>query len=592
MSDIWTPNRPYNPASIIIPKSINAAQDTANLTAALAALPSIGGSIGGSIQFGSGAYTFDKPFVVPDRTVLRGLSGAGDPIFFPSANFPTAVVSGAQVFPIATLNLVSIPVNAPASGVVSVVTENGPQWVTYTGLGVNSLTGCVSVTGAGTIADASAVGWPLFMLGNPVGNSSGVFGCRIENIQIYLSTSAVRTTFVPGMMGVYSNRAQEFSGLREVGIINVSRCGWVIEPKPTGDAGITAQNWNCEHVYHQHAGLASEATGRAFSIHGGQQPQRSVRGITVTGPVQATAGFIGCYASGYYGKLSEAQIEDVTTCFYLDNTGAAATRNGPITLENIFGGNGVTTVIRNTTTAGYDQPYAFRNIEKVNGATNLIVDDVFGTTYTGNKLCKYEVGALFSGYRNINSDLYSEDDPARRFQNVLGWTIDPVAASGQVLVPAVATLYLCKIPLLRNISVTNIVLNIATIGGGTLTHSYALLYDSAGTVIGQSADQSADWGSAGATGVKTLALVGGPFAVVPKNPSDFVWAALYIGTNSAGALPKFSAGGGVGANFLNMTLGTAALRNGSKAVADTSTPGNFAPAGLTAAFFPFCALLS
>ena len=60
-------------------------------------------------------------------------------------------------------------------------------------------------------------------------------------------------------------------------------------------------------------------------------------------------------------------------------------------------------------------------------------------------------------------------------------------------------------------SVTNLVV-VVTTAGNTLTSGqcFGALYDSAGVLIGQTADQAAAWVS---TGVKTMALGGGPFTL-------------------------------------------------------------------------------
>ncbi len=143
-----------------------------------------------------------------------------------------------------------------------------------------------------------------------------------------------------------------------------------------------------------------------------------------------------------------------------------------------------------------------------------------------------------------------------------------------------ATVYFAKIPLpgsgTSTYSVTNVLAYLATKATSTLTHSYAGLVTSGGTLIGQSADESSanqNWSTTGAAGLKTHALVGGAFTVTPTGPNDFVYACLYIGT-TAGTAPIFSASATAttATAFLNMGTANAASLMGTLAVADTTTP--------------------
>ena len=113
-----------------------------------------------------------------------------------------------------------------------------------------------------------------------------------------------------------------------------------------------------------------------------------------------------------------------------------------------------------------------------------------------------------------------------------------LAVTNQALASA-AVVYLCRIPLPAGISVTNVIVNFTVAANNTLTHAFLALFNSAGTVIGQSADQSTTWATGGDQGWQTIPLVGGPFSVAPLAADDFLWAAIYVGT-AAGTLPSFS----------------------------------------------------
>jgi hypothetical protein len=143
-----------------------------------------------------------------------------------------------------------------------------------------------------------------------------------------------------------------------------------------------------------------------------------------------------------------------------------------------------------------------------------------------------------------------------------------------------ATLFLSRIPLPSQILVTNLICFLAA-SGGTLTHSYMGLYNSQGVVLAQTADQStgaSGWGTGSSTGIKVIA-VPSPIQVAPLQVNDFVWTAIYYGTEASQA-------GFMGLNSVGLTLvnaGTAAARSrmGTYAVANTATLPNITPANIS-----------
>lgn len=128
-------------------------------------------------------------------------------------------------------------------------------------------------------------------------------------------------------------------------------------------------------------------------------------------------------------------------------------------------------------------------------------------------------------------------------------------------------MYGMKIPLLRGLSVTNIIVALGAYGT-VLTNSFVSLWNSSGTQIGQSADQSTAWESGGDTlGNVVVPLGSGPFYCPPLKANDVLYAGIYVGT--ATTLPKFYSAptaGLFGANANN--------RSFNKAVANTATLGN------------------
>jgi hypothetical protein len=135
----------------------------------------------------------------------------------------------------------------------------------------------------------------------------------------------------------------------------------------------------------------------------------------------------------------------------------------------------------------------------------------------------------------------------------VAWTYDP-ALTISVTTPAPmltsGTVYLFRINIRATTVVTNIVTYVGVIGA-TLTAGQNLLglYKSDGTRIGITADQSGVWTS---TGLKTAALVSGPFTLTP----GFCWAAiLSVGTTP----PVFARLNNVNATIQN--AGAAATTN-------------------------------
>jgi hypothetical protein len=163
---------------------------------------------------------------------------------------------------------------------------------------------------------------------------------------------------------------------------------------------------------------------------------------------------------------------------------------------------------------------------------------------------------------------------------LLGWSFDP-AGNGSALAAtalgAAATIYVSKIPLLKQTVITNVGFDITNAGSG-LSNSFGVVFSSSGSVIGQTADQSSSGFTT--TGYLQKALASGPFTVAPLQANDFVWAALYVGAETT-TMPKFGANTGPGATTQNAGCNTANSRVASVAQANTSTIAAITPSGLT-----------
>ena len=149
----------------------------------------------------------------------------------------------------------------------------------------------------------------------------------------------------------------------------------------------------------------------------------------------------------------------------------------------------------------------------------------------------------------------------------LTWTYDPVLISSSNLLTS-GTVYVNRVNVRQTISVTNIVTIVST-AGVTLTAGQSLLniYNSSGTQIGITGDQSGVWTS---TGIKTAALTGGPFTLTP----GFYWIGLLcVWTGTAPGFARLNNPAAVGALSANAGLtGTGVLRYGTNLTAQTALP--------------------
>jgi hypothetical protein len=131
--------------------------------------------------------------------------------------------------------------------------------------------------------------------------------------------------------------------------------------------------------------------------------------------------------------------------------------------------------------------------------------------------------------------------------NLKAWTFDPAIAQSAAA-PAAGVLHLGKIKLGTASSVTNIIATVTATGSGlTSGQNFAGLYNSSGTLIATTADQTSSWGSA--TAAKTMALTGGPYTLAA---GTYYGALLANGTTP----PSFLTGHATSQSTLNIGLTT------------------------------------
>ena len=193
----------------------------------------------------------------------------------------------------------------------------------------------------------------------------------------------------------------------------------------------------------------------------------------------------------------------------------------------------------------------------------------------------------------VTESLPYQQTQAKTYNDLLSYTFDPtlVVLTGQALASA-AVIYVTRMPLPPySISITNVLCYLQALSSSTLTNAFAGVYNSAGTLIGSSADQHTAWASGGGgVGLNTLALAGGPFTVTPLGSNDFLWGALYCGA-TGGTLPAFHKALGATATLLNAGTTAARTRVGSIAQA-SGVLANIVPGSLAQAVNPFWMAIS
>lgn len=157
---------------------------------------------------------------------------------------------------------------------------------------------------------------------------------------------------------------------------------------------------------------------------------------------------------------------------------------------------------------------------------------------------------------------------------LLAMNFDPLyAATGSAITLTDVTLI--RVNVRTAMSVTNVVAYITALGA-TLTsgENYAGLYNSAGTRIAVTADQTTNWETGGTTGEVPMALAGGPYTLAP----GFYWVALLAnGTTAPSFLRMPTPFSASSANLGQSVTGSRCATNGT----GTSLPSSITPSSNT-----------
>lgn len=147
----------------------------------------------------------------------------------------------------------------------------------------------------------------------------------------------------------------------------------------------------------------------------------------------------------------------------------------------------------------------------------------------------------------------------------LAWTQPINVMGGSTAMPTAGLLMLRRIRRVPAGPVTNIVTYVSG-AGATLTSGqcFCALFTSAGVLVGQTADQSVAWVT---TGLKTMALAGGPFSVAA---GDYYVGCWFNGTTG----PSLPRSGTINANLTNAGLVAPDFDSASANASVTTTAPN------------------
>jgi hypothetical protein len=350
--------------------------------------------------------------------------------------------------------------------------------------------------------------------------------------------------------------------------------------------------------------LGGNVVGRTITDAQGDIPANTtVLSVTLPNTITLSQAATGSHTSNALtlgSDVAHFRLQDVDSWHIGDieinfSTGAGTARNSPLVRNTSSGitdafdasANGLITNLRILSTgigSSGSQWVSGTPIIADAGSGSFSSYPALATTFDPRVIHYYD-GTIFS-YANTGSMLQVVTVPpptsaADAYNDIIGWSLDPAGASGAVALPAAATLYLCRIPLPTKVSVSHLRCVLGAVANSTLTNSFMALFTSAGTIVGQTADQSSTWQTGGSAGNQFVTIVGGPYTLTPLSTNDFVWAAIYIGTAASG-FPSFQKGDGTQA-LINAGTSSPRFRFGSIAQANTSTLASITAASVGAA---------
>jgi hypothetical protein len=363
-----------------------------------------GACLGALYLQASSVVTVNFPVLVPNGYTIKGDYGAH---ITAGGSFPTATVASANA-------------QRSAGGVVTFTTSVGLGVALGTPLQMSRFTAingtCIVTAIAGTAVTCQGNGGsvvndtcngtctvtpPVVVLGDTP-NYGGAFdhGSRLQDV-------VVECANIPGSTGIYSNSINELSGAGRIAPNNCVYRGIKIEQTAANSvqsAGGSPQNWDLQDLditMSANSTIAQDSVG--FEIAGTSSTifaDTSAERITVTANGAATQKMQSCMrlintAAASFVRVHFEQCVDGIELNGQPNAGTstpgAATLTPGVDLLGVSGNSTVTNVvhIRNVASG--------RNISihgaTLNGATNLVLDDINTNTVTAQDSILYRVNS-------------------------------------------------------------------------------------------------------------------------------------------------------------------------------------------------------
>ena len=155
-------------------------------------------------------------------------------------------------------------------------------------------------------------------------------------------------------------------------------------------------------------------------------------------------------------------------------------------------------------------------------------------------------GPSTGGVINLNLPYFADTPYQHSFQE---WNYDPIATNSSSAAPTTGTIYLMKLISQTGGSINNVVLYQGSNGSG-MTTALVALYNSSGTRLAVSADQSSTWNT-GAPALRTVTLTGG--ATLTAGQTYYVALLTAGGTTQPGFARANTTTGPLTANQSNAT---------------------------------------
>lgn len=312
----------------------------------------------------------------------------------------------------------------------------------------------------------------------------------------------------------------------------------------------TSCHWNACYALNNASGFGFHLIGLSYSTLSGCAADSNADGY----------GLSGCYGVALHGCGAESSTVDG----YVLSGGAGNSLTSCFVFGNVHYGIHVTSGELNATLTGCVE-------HSPGAATNFIITDAGTSAVVVNRNGVTADSYAAGTYYQINPAGTSGETWAPEDNALLTANYDPALSTATPTTVA-GTLYLAKLVIRRNMTITNLWWALQTLGSGASTGSFCGLYSSAGTLLSGSADIAAKVVSPVTVPNSIFVPLTTPQAVAA---GSFVWAAILV--NLATTQPGFHAADGLGIQP-NVNLTAATYRFATNGTGITSLPGSITPA--------------